>query len=123
MEYTVNKEPDLQTIVIEVRGFINTNIADEMILAAGYALNLSGFKRVLFDVSKVEIDPNQTMTGMFMFSDVFIKANIKKSVRIAALVVGDGKLQLHLENAVSAKGFNIKHFNNRDEALNWLCMS
>ena len=122
MECTVKKEPDVQTVIIEVSGFINTNIADEMIFAAGYALNLSGFKRVLFDVSKVEIDPNQTMTGMFMLSDVFIKANIKKTVKIAALFVDDGKLQLHLENAVSAKGFNIKHFNNRDEALSWLCM-
>jgi hypothetical protein len=121
LEYTVKKEPGIQTVVIEVSGFINTNIGEEMILAAGCALNLSGFKRVLFDVSKVEIDPNQTMTGMFMFSEVFIKANIKKSVRIAALNVGDGKLQLHLEKAVSANGFNIKHFNNRDEALSWLC--
>ena len=122
MEYTVKREPDIQAVVLEVSGFIDTDLAEEMIFASGWALNVSGFKRVLFDVSTVEIDPDQTMTGMFMLSDVFLKANIKKSVRIAALYVGDGKLQSHLEKAVSDKGFNIKHFNNREDALSWLCM-
>ncbi len=76
MEFTIKKEPDIQTIVIEASGFINTNLAEKMILRAGIELNIQNYKRCFFDVSNVEIDPNQTMTGMYMFSDVFMKADI-----------------------------------------------
>ncbi len=121
MEYLVKEDSDLQAIVIVAKGMINTRVAEEMVLAAGLALDNSEYKRCFFDLANTEVDPNQTMTGMFMFVNAFKKAGIKKSIRLAALYTSGGEHRLHLEKAANAEGFNLKHFDDLREALSWLC--
>ncbi len=82
MKYTVKSQSDIQAVVIEATGMINTKMAENMVLSAGFELKTSKFSRCLFDLSNTEVDPNQTMTEMFMFIDVFKKADIDKSVRL-----------------------------------------
>ncbi len=121
MEYTVEKQDDIQAVVVKASGIINTKVAEDMVLAAGLQLNAFGMKRCFFDLSETEVDPNQTMTEMFMFVEAFKKAGINETVRMAALYVTDGQPRLHLEKAANDEGFMLKHFTNRDEAMKWLC--
>jgi hypothetical protein len=121
MEYILKEEVDIQAVVIKVTGMINTKVAYAMVLAAGLALTTTEYHRCFFDLASTEVDPNQTMTEMFMFVDAFKRAGIKKSVKLAALYVSGGDHRLHLEKAANAEGFKLKHFTDRDEALKWLC--
>ena len=122
MEYIIRLDSDINAVVAEATGMINTKIAEGMVLAAGAKLAISGFQRCFFDLANTELDPNQTMTEMFLFVNAFQKAGINKSVRMAALYFTGGEHRLHLEKAVQAEGFNLRHFTDRDEALNWLCL-
>jgi hypothetical protein len=121
MKYTVKSQSDIQAVVIEASGMINTKMAENMVFSAGFELKKSKFSRCLFELSNTEIDPNQTMTEMFMFIDVFKKADIDKSVRLAAIYISGGEHRLHLEKSATFEGYNLKHFTDKDQALSWLC--
>jgi len=120
MKFIVKSHSDIQAVVIEASGVINTKVAESMVIAAGLELQNTGFQRCLFDLAETEVDSNQTMTEMFMFVDVFKKAGIDKSVRMAALYISGGEHRLHLEKATTFEGFSLKHFTDRDEAMCWL---
>jgi hypothetical protein len=121
VEYILKQRADIQALIIEANGMVNTKVAKSMVLATGLELNNSGFQRCFFDLVNTDVDPNQTMTEMFMFVDVFKQAGIDNSVRMAALYTSGGEYRLHLEKSAAFAGLNLKHFTARDEAINWLC--
>jgi hypothetical protein len=121
LEYILRQRTDIQALIIEANGMMNTKVAKSMVLATGLELNNSGLRRCFFDLANTAIDPDQTMTEMFMFVNVFKQAGIDKSVRMAALYTSGGKYRLHLEKSAAFEGLNLKHFTVRDEAIKWLC--
>ena len=120
MEYSIKEQSDIEAVVVKASGIINTTVAERMVIDAGCAIKIAGFRRCLFDLVETEVDPNQTLTGMFMFVDAFNRAGIDKSVRMAALYVSGGPHRLHLEESAKFEGFKLKHFLDRDEAEKWL---
>ncbi len=120
MKYTIENQSDLEVVVIEANGVASTRAAGSMVFAAGLELKHAGFKRCLFDLVDTEAHPDQTMTEMFIFADVFKSAGFDRSVRVAVLYVSGEKYHLHLGKAATLKGLNLRHFTDRDEALRWL---
>lgn len=100
---------------------INTVVAEEMVINTGTALAESGFKRCFFDLSDTEVDPVQSMIEMVAFARVFERAGISKSVKLAALYTSGDAPRLSLEEGTMLLGIQLKHFKDRDEALDWLC--
>jgi len=123
MKYAIKKDPNIHAVVVEATGMINTLVAEDMVMNAGKALCESGLKRCFFDLFNTEVDPEQTMLGMMVFSQVFERAGISKSVKMAALYSSGEDLRLYLEEGTALLGLTLKHFKDRDEALNWLCLS
>ena len=56
------------------------------------------------------------------FVNVFKKASINKSVKMAATIVIVDEFRLYLERSANLEGYNLKHFTNRKDAINWLYM-
>jgi len=121
MKYSVKEQSDIQSIVVRASGIINTTLAEDMVMEAGRAIKISGFTRCLFDLIETEVDPNQSMTEMFLFIDVFNKAGISKSTKIAALYTTGGEYRLQLDEGAKFAEFKFKHFTDQEEALDWLC--
>jgi hypothetical protein len=121
MNYILKQRADMQAIIIEACGIINTGNAKNMVLDTGLKLKDSGFQRCLFDLLNTHIDPNQTMTEMFMFVDTFKQAGIDRSIRMAAVYTTGGKYRLFLEKCMVLEGYHLKHFTDRNKAVNWLC--
>jgi hypothetical protein len=122
MKYIINQEHGLQTVTVEASGMINTKVAVEMAIAIGVELDNTDFQKCLINLTSTELDPKQTMTEMFMFVEVFKKAGIKKSVKMAALILIEDDHLSHLEKAANLEGYKLKHFTTRNKALNWLCV-
>ena len=120
MEYTIKKRPDLQTIIVEASGVINTDAAKSMAIEAGHAAKHFGFKKCYFDLRKTELDPRQTMSGMFMFVEVFKSTGIDKYEKIAAVVVEVEEQRKQLEKSAIFDGINFKYFTDKEEAMDWL---
>jgi len=120
MKYTIKKQTDLKAVIVEASGIINTDLAENMVMDAGRALKVSGYKKCFFDLVETEVDPKQTLTEMFMFINVFKKAGIDRSIRIAALYVSGGIHRSQLEEGAKFEEFKLRHFTDRDEALKWL---
>ena len=120
MKYSVKEQPDLKAVVVEASGIINTDVAVNMVMDAGKALRVSGYKKCFFDLVETEVDPKQTMTEMFMFINVFKKAGIDRSTRIAALYMSGGAHRTQLEEGAKFEEYKLRHFTDRDEALKWL---
>ena len=120
MKYFVKEQPDFKAVIVEASGIINTDVAENMVMDAGNALRVSGYKKCFFDLVETEVDPKQTLTEMFMFINVFKKAGIEKSTRIAALYVSGGTHRSQLEEGAKFEEFKLRHFTDRDEALKWL---
>jgi len=120
MKYSVNEQTDLKAVVIVASGIINTNLAENMVMDAGKMLGVSGYKKCFFDLVETKVDPKQTLTEMFLFIDIFKKAGIDRSIRIAALYISGEIHRSHLEEAAKFEGFKLRHFTDRDEALRWL---
>jgi hypothetical protein len=120
MEYHIKEHPDIKAVVVKASGIINTDLAEDMVMEAGKALGVSGYKKCFFDLVETEVDPRQTLTEMFMFISVFKKAGIDRSTRIAALYVSGGTHRSHLEEGAKYEEFMLRHFTDRDEALKWL---
>ena len=122
MRYIIKQESDTQTVTVEASRIINTKVAVEMVVAIGVELDNTGFKKCLINLKSTELDPNQTMTEMFIFVKVFKKAGIKKSVKMAALILTEDDHLSHLEKAANLEGYELKHFTTRNKAINWLCI-
>lgn len=120
MKYSIKEQTDLKAIVVEASGIINTDLAENMVMDAGKALMLSGYKKCFFDLVETEVDPEQTLTEMFMFINVFKKAGIDRSTRIAALYINGGTHRLQLEEGAKFEEYKLRHFTERDEALKWI---
>ena len=120
MKYFVKEQPDLEAVIVEASGIINTDVAENMVMDAGKSLRVSGYKKCFFDLVETEVDHTQTLTEMFMFINVFKKAGIEKSTRIAALYVSGGTHRSQLEEGAKFEEFKLRHFTDRDEALKWL---
>jgi len=120
MNYSVKEQIDIKTIVVEASGIINTDLAEDMVMDAGKALRISGYKKCFFDLVETEIDPQQTLTEMFVFINVFKKAGIDRSTRIAALYVSGGTHRSHLEEGAKFEEYKLRHFTDRNEAMTWL---
>ncbi len=122
MKYIIKQDSSIQTVTVEASGMINTKVAVEMVLAIGVELANTDFQKCFINLTSTELDPNQTMTEMFMFVEVFKKAGIKKSVKMAALILTENEHLSHLEQAANLEGYKLKHFTTRNKAINWLCM-
>ena len=120
MKYTITEQPNLKIVVVEASGVINTDLAENMVMDAGEALRASGYKKCFFDLVHTTVDPMQTLTEMFMFINVFKKAGIDRSTRIAALYVSGGIHRSQLEEGAKFEDFMLRHFTDRDEAIRWL---
>ena len=57
---------------------------------------------------------------MFVFIDIFKKAGIDRSTRIAALYVNGGTHRSQLEEGAKFEDFKLRHFTDRNEAFKWL---
>jgi hypothetical protein len=121
MKYSIKQESDIQAIIVEASGMINTKVAEEMVLAFGVELNNTGFQKCFIDLTNTEIDPDQTRVDMYMFINVYRKAGIDRSVKMAALISSYDDYRFFLEKAAEFDDFKLKHFTNKDEAFNWLC--
>ena len=121
MKYSIKQESDIQAIIVEASGLINTKVADQMVLAFGVELKNTGYKKCFIDLTNTEIDPDETRVEMYMFINVFRKAKINRSVKIAALISSYDDHRWFLEKAAEFDDFKLKHFTNKDEAFNWLC--
>lgn len=121
MDYTICEDPEMGAIVVEASGIMNTLVAREMVMSAGRALGESRLKRCFFDLSDTEIDPGQSMMSMITFAQVFERAGITESVRMAAHYTSGEDHRLYLEEGTTLLGLTLKHFKDREEALNWLC--
>ena len=122
MHYSIDTQSDIQAVVVKAEGIINTLVAEQMVVDTGAFLKKTGLKRCIFDLVKTDVDPNQSMIEMFTFVRIFEKANIDKSVRMAALYVSGGEYRTHLEGSAMIEGFKLRHFTDYDEAVNWLCL-
>jgi len=120
MKYSIKKQIDLKSIVVEASGIINTDLAENMVMDAGRALRASGYKKCFFDLVETEVDPKQTLTEMFIFINVFKKAGIDRSTRIAALYVSGWTHRSQLEEGAKFEDFKLRHFTDRNEGLKWL---
>lgn len=120
MQYTLKKESDRQTLVVDATGLINNKVAEKMVMAAGVELKKTGFGKCLFDLTKTVVDPLQTLADMVAFVDVFERSAITPSVRMAALYISGRERRLHLDKAARAAGYTLKHFTDRAKALKWL---
>ncbi len=121
MEISVELNEEWQAVVADASGMINYEEATKLIYAAASLLNSTGLQRCFFDVSKTHLDPQLAMTEMFIFVSVFKSSGISKSVRMAALYTDGEDFRMHLEKSMKYEGFNLKHFKDKQEALNWLC--
>jgi hypothetical protein len=121
MKYSIKQKSDIQTIIVEASGKINTKVAEEMVLAFGVELNNTGFQKCFIDLTNTEIDPDETRVEMYMFINVFRKASINRSVKMAALISANDDYRFFLEKAAEFDDFKLKHFTDKDEAFNWLC--
>ncbi len=122
MRYSIDTQSDIQAVVIKAEGIINTVVAEQMVVDTGTYLKKTGLKRCVFDLFKTEVDPNQSMIEMFTFVRIFEKADIDKSVRMAALYFSGGEYRSHLEGSAMIEGFKLRHFTDKQEAINWLCL-
>ena len=120
MKYSVDIQQDNKTVAVKATGVINTKVAEKMVMDTGMAVIASGFKKCFFDLVETEVDPKQTMTEMFMFINIFKKAGIDRSTKMAALFVSGGTHRLQLEEGAKFEGFKLRHFTDLDEALHWL---
>jgi hypothetical protein len=123
MKYSVKEQIDLKAVVVEASGIINTDLAESMVMDAGKALRVSGYEKCFFDLVETEVDPKQTLTEMFVFIEIFKKAGIDRSTRIAALYVSGGAHRSQLEEGAKFEDFNLRHFTDRNKALKWLNQS
>ena len=60
MRYTIEQEPDIQTVTIKASGTINTEVAEKIILAAGVELNYTGFQKCFIDLTNTTLDSDQS---------------------------------------------------------------
>lgn len=120
MKHLIKKDLSDQILMFEASGLINTENAKQIFFEAGLQLNLNNYHRCFIDLTETELDPSQTRTEIFTFSDVLIKAGFDETKKIVILLPFIDERALIFEKAANLEGFQLKHFDDKPRAMEWL---
>lgn len=120
MGFSLHNLPEEQTVEVIVEGQLSMELRHDLLSQALFALQASGFVRLLIDVTRTVFGPAESMTDAFQVITYMRNLGFAPGIRIAFLQRGDDSRRKFFENAAQTDGLDLKYFNDRDEALLWL---
>ena len=121
MNWKINIDKDKEIIFLESHGKFDMKKNIEMGKELFETGNKSNIHRYFVDHSDALQDVD--ILGLTQLPDIFESCGLKKSDKVAAIVYEnrlDEMEHRHFKRVVANKGFNIKFFNNKEEAIEWL---
>lgn len=120
LDYKIIVDNENELITVEVSGIISTQNASNALIAVSIENTTLDYKKILFDLTETKMDPNQSLIEMICFSNQFSILTPDKSIKISALVKHIDYFCEQLEEAAQGNGYQLRHFTNKNGALEWL---
>ena len=111
---------DISAVEVKTDGEVNANALVELIIELSTALNATGFQRALLDFRAANVPPDQNTSELFGVVTLMGDMGVDSSVRLTGLVAADNPYYGHLETAAVSSGYEMRFFDDKDDALGWL---
>lgn len=123
MTYEFRKIPDAQILEVKLQGMLSTELRKQVLYEASIKLRNDGYNKLLVDILETTISPNQLSFDAFPLVGVLKEYDFYPPKKLAFLKKEDHEVRKLFEKAAGQEGLNVKYFNSRDEAMEWLCQS
>ncbi len=120
MNFTVDLLPDLGIVEIVTNGMINHDARKEIICTAWAALKKSGTEKLLIDKSDSTRFFDRQMSGALSIIKLMNDLKFSSSTAIAVLNNHKELYDEFFEVMAQLKGFLLKSFSSKDDAIAWL---
>jgi len=121
MDLFINKLDDLNVVEVVASGLIDHEARKEIICTAWAALDKSGCEKLL--INKVDSTRffDKQMSGALSIIKLMNDLKISPNTSIAGVYNQEEQYDEFFEVMAQLKGFSVKGFIRRDDALAWLC--
>lgn len=120
MNTTINDLPEHNTLEVAVEGQLSMPLRQQLLTHALFTLRAKGYNRLLFDVSKSVFAPNESQTDALQVINMMRQLGFTENDQIAFIREEKDFRAAFFASTANTDGFNLKYFNNRDDALLWL---
>lgn len=120
MNYALELDSKYKTIKVKVTCLLNQNVRKEILLAVASQLEVSGFSKVIIDLTESTFNPAEPMVGALDLTNYIRSIGIKAHVKFAFIYSEAESHRKYFENVAQLGGFNIKYFKSLNEATTWL---
>ena len=120
MNYNIELDSKNQTIKVKVTCLLNQDIRKEILLAVTSQLDMSGFSRVIIDLTESTFNPGESMVGALDLTNFMRSIGIKPHIKFAFIYSEAESHRKYFENVAQSDGFNLQYFKNFNDAEAWL---
>lgn len=120
MNYKSEFDSENEIINVKVNCLLDQGVRKEILLAVASQLLVSGFSRVIIDLTESTFNPDEPMVGAFDLTNFMRSIGIKQNVRLAFIYSEAEKHRKYFENVAQSDGFNLQYFKSLNKAIEWL---
>lgn len=121
MGYSIIDIPSLKIVEVTVDGLLDLDTKEQVLSKSFLAILRKNYERLMIDIDNTFSPLNQTMTDALYLTSFMKTIGFHESIRLALVSKKKEDIHLYLESATMAQGVNLKYFNNREQAITWLC--
>ena len=121
MDLFINKLDDLKVVEVVTSGLVDHEARKEIICTAWAALDKSDCEKLLINKADSTRFFDKQMSGALSIIKLMNELNFSTNAAIAVLHNQKEQYDEFFEVMAQLKGFSVKSFTSRDNAIAWLC--
>jgi hypothetical protein len=123
MTYKFKEIPNSQILEVKLQGVLSNALRVKVLREASVRISFNGYNRLLVDTRETTISNSQLSFDAIPLVDGLKIFGFHPPKKLAFLKKEDHAIRTLFEKAASQEGLNVKYFDNKEEAIEWLCKS
>jgi hypothetical protein len=123
MTYKFKKMHKDQILEVKLQGMLSNGFRVQVLREASIRLSFNGYHKLLVDIIETAISTNQLSFDAIPLVDGLKMFGFHPPKKLAFLKKEDHAVRTLFEKAANQEGLNVKYFDNKKEAIEWLCKS
>ena len=120
MDFVIEPDSKNQIIRVKTACLLTQDKRKLILLEITRQLNITGFSKVMIDLTESSFNPDEPMTGALELTNFLRSLGIQPHVKFAFIYSGAESHRKYFENVAQSDGFNLRYFNSLNKAVLWL---
>jgi len=118
--YDMKVDAESEAVRVKISGPVNQKVRAGILVGISNQLGMTGYSRVLMDVTKSILDPDEPVTSAYDLVSFMKKIGFSQDVRVALVYSAGDVYRMYFETVSNLEGLNVKVFREYEDAETWL---